>query len=54
LFKPFGPVARVDVPTDYQGRPKGFATVLMESIEVAEKATGKIIFFTKLKIFCKT
>ncbi|TPX74376.1 hypothetical protein CcCBS67573_g04352 [Chytriomyces confervae] len=40
LFRNAGGVVRADIPTDYQGRSKGFGTVTMSSVEEARKAIG--------------
>ncbi|KAJ3381850.1 AMME chromosomal region protein 1-like [Lobulomyces angularis] len=37
LFREVGNVFRVDIPTGYDGRSKGYATVMMETIEDARK-----------------
>ncbi|KAJ3099600.1 hypothetical protein HDU96_010671 [Phlyctochytrium bullatum] len=38
LFRNAGMVVRADIPTDHQGRSKGFGTVVMNSVEEARKA----------------
>ncbi|KAJ3217950.1 hypothetical protein HDU67_006978 [Dinochytrium kinnereticum] len=38
LFRNAGSVMRADIPSDHQGRSKGFGTVVMGSIEEARKA----------------
>ncbi|KAJ3346183.1 hypothetical protein HDU83_003318 [Entophlyctis luteolus] len=38
LFRNAGNVIRSDIPSDYQGRSKGFGTVIMSSVEEARKA----------------
>ncbi|KAI8618453.1 hypothetical protein BC830DRAFT_1108653 [Chytriomyces sp. MP71] len=38
LFRNAGSVVRADIPTDYQGRSKGFGTVTMSNVEEARKA----------------
>ncbi|KAJ3067351.1 hypothetical protein HDU98_009408 [Podochytrium sp. JEL0797] len=40
LFRNAGNVIRSDIPTDYQGRSKGFGTVTMSSVEEARAAIG--------------
>ncbi|KAI9347724.1 hypothetical protein BDR26DRAFT_799469 [Obelidium mucronatum] len=40
LFRNAGNVIRADIPTDYQGRSKGFGTVTMGTVEEARKAIG--------------
>ncbi|KAJ3078346.1 hypothetical protein HK102_004563, partial [Quaeritorhiza haematococci] len=40
LFRNAGNVLRADIPSDYQGRSKGFGTVVMGSVEEARKAVG--------------
>ncbi|KAJ3165976.1 hypothetical protein HK101_012055 [Irineochytrium annulatum] len=38
IFRNAGNVVRTEIPTDYQGRSKGFGTVVMSSVEEARKA----------------
>ncbi|KAJ3056676.1 hypothetical protein HDU99_007377, partial [Rhizoclosmatium hyalinum] len=40
LFRNAGNVIRADIPTDYQGRSKGFGTVTMSTVDEARKAIG--------------
>ncbi|KAJ3121384.1 hypothetical protein HK100_012404 [Physocladia obscura] len=40
LFRNAGNVVRSDIPSDYQGRSKGFGTVTMSTVEEARKAIG--------------
>lgn len=40
LFRQAGTVVRADIPQDYQGRSKGFGTVVMQSVEDARKAVA--------------
>ncbi|KAJ3382867.1 hypothetical protein HDU84_003972, partial [Entophlyctis sp. JEL0112] len=44
LFRNSGNVIRSDIPSDYQGRSKGFGTVIMSSVEEARKAIGTLFF----------
>ncbi|KAJ1567303.1 hypothetical protein HK405_006441 [Cladochytrium tenue] len=40
LFRNAGNVIRADIPTDYQGRSKGFGTVVMATVEEARKGVS--------------
>lgn len=43
VFRQAGGVVRVELPRDYSGNSRGFAIVLMETLEDAQKAFGRFL-----------